>query len=217
MATDRHVSGTRAFAVAGTRAALLIIDMQRAFVEEGAAYEIPAIRPRIPNIERLLEFARAHALPVVWTRSDHTPPYGGAVLRKCPAVRADRICWRGEESSELYRDMSQPTEHDYEIVKHKYDAFFETDLDAILRNTGVETVIITGVTTAVCCDSTARSAFSRDYNVVLVSDATAEVDPQLHHLTLQVIDMVFGRVMGTRELLAELSEEPPDRPARLRG
>jgi ureidoacrylate peracid hydrolase len=67
-------------------------------------------------------------------------------------------------------------------------------------------VIVTGVTTSVCCDATARSAFSRDYNVVFLADATAECDDELHRATLRVMDLVFGRVMSTEELLAELRE-----------
>lgn len=216
MSSDRYsTSEIDEFSLADTRAALLVIDMQRGFIEEGSAYEAPAIRDRLGNVERLLAFARERGLPIVWTRSDHKPPYGGALYRKLPAVRTQRICWRGEESWEYYGGMSQPLPNEHEVVKHKFDAFFETDLDSILRNTGVETVIIMGVTTSVCCESTARSAFFRDYNVVFVGDATAEFDPQLHDATLRIIDTVFGRVVTTDELLTEMRAEGRQSPERV--
>jgi ureidoacrylate peracid hydrolase len=102
--------------------------------------------------------------------------------------------------------MIQPREGALEhlIVKHKFDAFFETDLDAILRYHRVDTVIITGTATNACCESTARSAFMRDYKVVFPSDANATFDEAMHRATLVNIDLLFGRVLTTEELLAEL-------------
>jgi ureidoacrylate peracid hydrolase len=180
--------------------------MQNAFVAEGAVYETPKARDIVPNVDRLLRFAREHGLTVVWTRSDHRPPYGGVLLKKCPAVREDHICWPGHESFDYYTDMPQPAEGEYQVVKHKYDAFFETDLDAILRNGGVETVIITGTATNICCDTTARSAFCRDYQVAFLGDATASFDDDMHEATLKTMELLFGRVMTTDEVLAEMAE-----------
>lgn len=198
--------GREVFTLDPHGAALLVIDMQNAFVAEEAAYETPKARDIIPNLDRLLRFAREHDLPVVWTRSNHEPPYGGVLLKKCPAVREDRVCWPGHESFDYYEDMPQPEEGEHHVVKHKYDAFFETDLDAILRNSGVETVIITGTATNICCDTTARSAFCRDYQVAFLSDATASFDDDMHEATLKTMELLFGRVMSTDEALAEMEE-----------
>jgi nicotinamidase-related amidase len=198
--------GRDVFTLDPQRTALLVIDMQNAFVAERAAYETPKARDIIPNIKRLLQFAHEHGLPVVWTRSDHSAPYGGILLNKCPAVREDHVCWPGHESFDYYPHMPQPGEGEYQVVKHKYDAFFETDLDAILRNRKVETVIITGTATNICCDTTARSAFCRDYQVAFLSDATATFDDEMHEATLKTMEMLFGRVMTTDEVLAEMEE-----------
>jgi nicotinamidase-related amidase len=198
--------GRDVFTLDPEKTALLVIDMQNAFVAENAVYEAPKARDIIPNIARMLHFAREQGLPVVWTRSDHRPPYGGVLLKKCPAVREDRVCWPGHESFDFYPDMPDRAEGEYEVVKHKYDAFFETDLDAILRNHRVETVIITGTATNICCDTTARSAFCRDYQVAFVSDATASFDDGMHEATLKTMELLFGRVMTTDELLAEMEE-----------
>ncbi|HSB74888.1 MAG TPA: isochorismatase family cysteine hydrolase, partial [Terriglobales bacterium] len=79
-----------------------------------------------------------------------------------------------------------------------------TDLDAILRYHRIDTVIITGTATNACCESTARSAFMRDYKVVFPSDANATFDEAMHRATLANIDLLFGRVLTTEELLSEI-------------
>ena len=162
----------------------------------------------IPRLERLLEFAREYKIPIVWTQSDHRPPYGGVMLRKFPVIANDRMLWQGEPSFDMYPGMLQPRqgEREYVITKHKFDAFFETDLDAILRYHEVNTVIITGTATNVCCESTARAAYMRDYLVAFPHDTNATFDEAMHQATLQNIDLFFGRVMSTADLIAEMEE-----------
>lgn len=128
------------------------------------------------------------------------------MLSKFPVIANERVLWQGEPSFQMYPGMLQPQEgpFEYRIVKHKFDAFFETDLDAILRFHHVDTVIVTGTATNACCESTARSAFMRDYKVVFPSDANATFDEAMHRATLVNIDLLFGRVMTTDELLSEI-------------
>ena len=154
--------GREFFEVDPGSTALVIIDMQNAFVAEGATYETPNARTMMPNLERIIGFAREHRMPIIWTQSDHSAPFGGVMLKKFPTIREDKYLWKGQPSFELYDNMPPPQEGEYRIVKHKYDAFFETDLDSILRNLGIKTIIIVGTATNVCCKSTARSGFFRD-------------------------------------------------------
>ena len=208
MASNLSASGKNFIAVDPRRAALIVIDMQNAFVAEGAPFETPEARAMIPRLERLVRFAREHSIPVIWTQSDHRPPYGGLMLRKFPVIGDQRVLWQGEPSFEMYPEMLQPQEgpYEYRLVKHKYDAFFETPLDAILCYHQVNTLIITGTATNVCCESTARSAFMRDYQVVFLRDANASFDEAMHQATLKNIELFFGRVMTTEELLNEMQE-----------
>jgi nicotinamidase-related amidase len=206
MTADRIAFGREFFTVDPRTTALVVVDMQNAFVAEAGTYETPGARTMLPELGALIEFARERSMPVIWTQSDHAAPYSGIMLEKFPTIREDRILWRGEQSFELYADMPQPREGEYRIVKHKYDAFFETDLDAILRNLRVATVIIAGTATNVCCESTARSAFYRDYQVAFPSDANASFDVAMHEASLKTIDMFFGRVMTTVELLDEMRD-----------
>jgi biuret amidohydrolase len=204
--SNPSLRGKSFFTIDPSRCALIVIDMQNAFVAEGAPFETPGAREMIPRLERLIGCARELQMPIVWTQSDHRPPYGGLMLHKFPAIANDRVLWQGEPSFDLYPEMIQPHEGPFEhrIVKHKFDAFFETDLDAILRYHGADTVIITGTATNACCESTARSAFMRDYKVVFPSDSNATFDEAMHRATLVNIDLLFGRVLTTEELLAEI-------------
>ena len=206
MSSGPSASGKNFFTIAPRRCALIVIDMQNAFVADGAVFETPPARAMIPRLERLIQVARTSAIPVIWTQSDHRPPYGGLMLRKFPPIAKDHILWQGEPSCEMYPHMLQPREGklEYRIVKHKFDAFFETDLDAILRYHQVDTVIITGTATNACCESTARSAFMRDYKVVFPTDLNATFDDAMQQATLKNIDLLFGRVVSSDELLAEM-------------
>lgn len=201
------VFGPEFFTVDPRKTALIVIDMQNAFVAPGATYETPGARTMMPKLERLITFARERGMPIVWTQSDHSAPYGGVMLKKFPTIREDKYLWAGDPSCELFADMIQPREGEYRVVKHKYDAFFETDLDSILRNRKIENVIIVGTATNVCCESTARSAFFRDYCVAFPSDCNATFDEGMHQATLKTIDMFFGRVMTTDELVDEMNRE----------
>jgi nicotinamidase-related amidase len=197
--------GREFFSVNPRSAAVIVIDMQNGFVAKGATYETPGARTLIPLLERLLAFAREHGMPIIWTQSDHSAPYSGIMLKKFPTIREDKYLWAGDSSFELFPDMAQPRDGDFRVIKHKYDAFFETNLDAILRNQNVDTVIIVGTATNVCCESTARSAFYRDYCVAFPSDCNASFDAGMHQAALKTIDMFFGRVMTTDELLGEMA------------
>ncbi len=200
------LSENRFFTVDPRRSAVIIIDMQNAFVAPGAPLETPPARDMLPRLEQLVTFARENQLPIIWTQSDHRPPYGGVMLRKFPAIREKRVLWRGDSSFDMYPQMIQPKEggREHRIVKHKFDAFFETDLDAILRYHNVNTLIITGTATNVCCESTARAAFMRDYYVAFPSDLNATFDPAMHEAALKNVELFFGRVMTSAELLEEM-------------
>jgi nicotinamidase-related amidase len=200
------VTGASFFEIEPRSCALIVIDMQNAFVAEGGPLETPGARAMIPRLERLIRLARESGIPIIWTQSDHRPPYGGLMLRKFPIIASQRVLWQDEPTFKMFPAMLQPVEgpREYRIIKHKFDAFFETALDAILRYHQVDTLIITGTATNACCESTARSAFMRDSQVVFPSDANATFDPTMHDATLKNIDLLFGRVITCNDLLREL-------------
>jgi nicotinamidase-related amidase len=197
----------RAFADLGAgKAALLVIDMQRGFVDAGGAAAVDGAAALIGPINRLVQATRASGAPVVWVRTDYTPPLGGLTAWRSRRVREERCLWRDDPSSELADGLDGPAEGDLEVVKHTYDAFAHTPLEWMLRAHGVDRVVITGVTTEACCDTAARSAYCRGLRPVVVSDATAAAfGPEVHEATLRVLERYFARVVTTAEAVTELA------------
>jgi ureidoacrylate peracid hydrolase len=102
------------------------------------------------------------------------------------------VCQSGQRGAEYYG--VRPEDTDIVVTKHRYDAFHGTDLDLILRSKGVRTVVLTGVSTHVCVETTARTAFVRDYYTVVVADGCAAYSVQEHEASLKVIDRFFAEV-----------------------
>ena len=107
------------------KTALLVVDMQNGFVEEGAHYECQGGREIIPKVEKLIKFCRDNAIPVMWSQSDHSYPASGILCKKFPPIGQEKYLWKGTNSFEIYKGMIQPADKDYRIVKHKYDVFYE--------------------------------------------------------------------------------------------
>ena len=203
-ARQAHKSDQSYFRLEASKSAILVIDMQNGFLEPGARLEVPAGRDIIPNIDRLIQHCRNENVPVIWIQLDSSEPYGGILLDKYPPLRTEKVLYKGTHSFELFKDMPTPVAGDHVVTKHKYDAFYETDLNGLLNNLGRDTLIITGVTSNCCCESTARSAFERDYKVAFIDDATAAFEQRLHEATLGTINELFGRVMSTEDVVNEL-------------
>ena len=205
-AREATQAGEAFFRINRKTSALLIIDMQNAFLEPGALLEAPMGRDIIARLAQLIEVCRDLDVPLIWVRLDCSEPYGGLLLEKYPSLREQRVLFKGTHSFELFPDLPVPRENEFHIVKHKYDAFHGTDLNTLLRNIGADTLIITGVTTNCCCESTARSAFEHDYKVAFAGDATAAFEARLHEATLATVRELFGRVLSVAEIVKELGD-----------
>lgn len=188
-----------------SKAALLVIDMQNDFVNEGAIMEVSAARENISNMKKLIDFSRHHNIPVIYTVHVLYDEFDVSPLEVAYQPWLKETGMRENSEGIQVVDELKPLPGERVIKKHRYDAFYNTDLDTIIRNIkgfgGIDTVIITGTVTNVCCESTARSAFMRDYKVVFIGDACGGFDEASHQATLNVIDRVFGRVMNTEDLL----------------
>jgi len=109
------------------------------------------------------------------------------------------VCVEGSWGTEFYQ--VQPTPADRVVIKHRYSAFIGTDLDLILRSQSIQTVILTGVGTHVCVESTARDGFQMDYDIVLLSDCTGSCPPESHNRALEVLGQHFAHVVTSKEIL----------------
>jgi ureidoacrylate peracid hydrolase len=189
------------------RAALLVIDMQSDFVDEGAVMEVAMARHRIPAMKDVIDLCRAAGVPVIYTQHVLSDRFDISPLETAYQPRLKATGMReGSSGTEIVPQLA-PRPGDVIIKKHRYDAFHNTQLETVLRNIRgagrVDTVIIVGTVTSICCESTARSAFMRDYKVAFISDANGGLDEASHDATLGIIGKVFGRVMTVAELAGQ--------------
>lgn len=201
------------------RTALLVIDMQRDFLlPEGyaaqAGLDIAPLVATIRPIEKLLTVGRKSGLSIVHTREGHVPdlsdcpPYKLERSRKAGAEIGSkgplgRLLVRGEVGHDFV-DSLRPLEQEIVIDKPGYSAFAHTGLQQVLTKRGIETIILTGVTTEVCVSSTLRAAIDLGYRCITVSDACASGNLDLHKAALAMIAVeggIFGEVTTTAEVV----------------
>ncbi|TDF92515.1 cysteine hydrolase family protein [Paenibacillus piri] len=188
--------------------ALIIVDVQNDFChEEGACAsmgrDVSGAQAIVPAIEALIGEARRQDIPVVFiqmTQSEHTVSEAWA-KRPRPSGHTDplAICRKGSWGAEFYKLVPQPG--DIIVEKHRYSAFIGTELDMILGNLNRKSLIITGVATNVCVESTARDGFMLDYHVTVVKDGSAGYSQELHESTFQNIEACFGLALHSSEVL----------------
>lgn len=206
------------------RAALVIIDMQRDFLEPGGfgaalGNDVSLLAAAVAPCRSVLLGARAAGMLVIHTREGHRPDLSDAppakVERGDPAKRIGaagpmgRILIRGEAGHEIVPALS-PLPDEPVIDKPGKGAFYQTDLDLMLRNRGVETLLIAGVTTEVCVHTTVREANDRGYRCLVLADACASYFPEFHEVGLAMIAAqggIFGWVTTTRDVLSALGAQ----------
>jgi ureidoacrylate peracid hydrolase len=193
------------------RTALVVIDMQNYFVAEGFPVEVPPARDIVPTINRLARAVRITGGQVVWVQTtatgalEHWANFHKYMLT--PERAAKRLASL-DESAEGFSLFSalEPLPCDLRVKKIKYSAFVagSSDIDAQLRSRGVETVLIAGTATNVCCESSARDAMMLDYRVIMLSDANATWTDEEHATTLDNFMLFFGDVMTADEAIGRL-------------
>jgi ureidoacrylate peracid hydrolase len=193
--------------------ALLLVDVQNDFAADGGAMhregrDVSMAQAMVPRLEQLLEAARAVKARIVWIRNVYnTGPnwylsevwLEQAKRRRNGAYVDYPVCEPNAWNGDFYRVRPKPDE--VIVTKHRYGAFEGSDLDLVLRSQGVRTVIMTGIATNVCVETTARQAFLRDYYVVFVSDCTATYSQLQHDAALFNIDQFFGQVVTSQEIM----------------
>ncbi len=181
-------SSRHAERVVGLDTALLILDMQRVFLDEASHAHIPSAPVIVPGIQRLARTFFRLGLPVILTRHMNTPENAGQMSAWwLELIRPD-----SPESriAEPFDSLDAPV-----IVKSQYDAFFDTPLESELHQRCIRQLVITGVMTHLCCESTARSAFIRGFEVFFPVDGTATYSEAHHRATL--INLSHGFAVPT--------------------
>lgn len=173
---------------------LLILDMQRYFLDEDSHAYIPSADAILPRVDALHETYATLGLPVVWTRHLNIR----ADARGMSRWWRDLIV-RENPKSEIHSIFS-PAPNQV-IEKTQYDAFYQTGLDLLLKGMLVEQVVIAGVMTHLCCETTARSAFMRGYDVFFLIDGTATYNEDFHRATLRNLSHGFATLSLTDEIM----------------
>lgn len=213
--------------------AVIVVDMQNDFGAEGgmfarAGIPIADIATVVEPITQVLGAARRAGMKVIYLTMQFEPDLSNAGAPDSPNFlkhkvlgvgdvvaapdgRESRTLVKGTWGSEILAELT-PEEGDIVVAKHRYSGFFETELDAILRQHGIESLVFTGCTTSVCVDSTLRDAFYRDYRCLLLNDCTSEpIGSDLarsnHEASLLVIETLFGWVSDSRSLLRALQQD----------
>ena len=204
-AADRLLTTAKA-RLAPSHTALLVIDMQNDFcaregyVETVVGRDAAACRAVVAPIMALVADARAAGVPVYWIRANYAPEGLPAGMRVKFAERGAVCCAPDSWGAAFYEVAPLPGEPIVE--KRCYSAFRGTDLDARLRTVGVRTVVLAGVQTNICIESTLRDASSLGFYVAVAKDCVASHSAALHEATLQNAQFVFGDVLSRQEIAA---------------
>lgn len=225
------------------KTALIVVDMQNAYLSDKGSFarmwpeannkEIQTIDPAgglqaaadqfdlallrrcIPQCKRLIESARRASVPVIFVKYEYRSDYkdGGVLIQKISPSRPEfGYIAEGSWDAEIIDDL-EVTEKDIIVKKARFGAFYSTSLESVLRSLKIETLVICGVTTHVCVETTAREAAQRDYQVVIASDATEEVNELWKQTALASFGAVFGWVHTVDEILAAWEAIEPMRNA----
>ncbi len=198
--------------IEAARSALVVVDMQNYFCAEGFPAEVPLSREIVPNINRLAAAMRAAGGTVVWVQTDSAEALTRWGNHHKHMLTPERVAKRiagldaKAEGFALFGELA-PLPGDLRVRKVTYSAFMpgSSDIDPQLKARGIDTVLITGTATNVCCESSARDAMLRDYRVVMLSDGNATWTDDEQAGTLNSFAMFFGDVMSTDEALARLA------------
>lgn len=196
------------FTVDPQRMALINVDMQNCFVQD-SPIAAPDGLDLLARINQLAAVCRAAGIPVIHTSHVLRPDGSNmGLLAELAPVKAG-IINRGAPSAALHKDLVVDP-RDILLEKPRFGAFYGTDLDMILRTRGIDTVIIAGIATNVCCETTAREAMVRDFRVFFLSDGTTTfgmgdvTGADLQKATLATLGLVFAHILTLDEMVEQI-------------
>ena len=198
------------FLVVPERTALINVDMQNCFVE-GSPFSAPDGQEVLDRINRVAASCRAAGIVVIHTKHVLRPDGSNiGVLGEIAPIVNEGVINKGSESADLHQGLVVDP-GDILLEKPRFGAFHGTDLELILRSLGIDTIIVTGIATNVCCETTAREATVRDFRVFFLSDGTTTFDmggfsaAELQRATCATLGFLFAQVLTVDEMIRKLS------------
>jgi ureidoacrylate peracid hydrolase len=198
------------------RTALLVVDLQNGFMAPGQPAEMPVARAIVPNVNRLAEAAREAGSTVIWLKHtfDQETAQTWSIWRTSFISsdwgrRMQEAFTPGNFGHEIYAGLNR-TSTDTVVLKRRFSALVQgsSGLDQILRQKGIDTLIIVGTATNVCCESTLRDGMMMNYKCIMVADANATRTDEEHNATLATVAVIFGDVRTTEEVVALFNARP---------
>lgn len=174
--------------------ALLVLDMQDYFLSPDSHAFVPSSPKLIPVISKAVNTFKQNKLPVIFTRHLNSVEDAGMM-----SIWWREIIQKDNKLSKINKNLD--TSDSIILEKSQYDAFYKTSLQEVLQNLGVQTVIVTGVMTNLCCETTARAAFIRGYRVLMPVDATATMNFELHAATTNNLSHGFAEPVTMQSIL----------------
>jgi nicotinamidase-related amidase len=195
------------------RPLLLLIDLQRAFCDKGGSIEaqgrdVAPLAAAARQCQHLADVAHRHGVPVVWTRMMLRPDYsdGGTLLAMRPNLARIGALRAGTEDVEL-SSLVKPSGADLIIDKPRYSSIYATPLEAQLRSQHIDRIVVGGVTTSMCVETTVRDLSQRDHEVIVAQDACADFDPARHQASLDAMAFGFAPLASAQEAEAALYQQ----------
>jgi len=182
------------------KSALLVIDMQDFFLDPASPTFTCGGLAILPTVKQLIHAFREANRPVIYTCHVHHPDRIDAGIM---GWWWEGMCVEGTVESKVHDDVT-PLPNEKVIFKHRYSAFYNTDLETVLRCLKVEDLVISGIMTNLCCESTARDAYYRDYRVFFLADGTGSVNEEMHLASLLNLAFGFAFVTAADEIVQEL-------------
>ncbi len=198
-------------------AAVIVVDVQNDYCHPDGAIaksgsDVSAVKKMMPHLHSLLEAARDNQVPVIFLQTNHEKATDSEVWLSRFADGINPICHTGSWGAEFFEVA--PRADEIIVNKHRYSGFIHTRLESVLQTLKIETLVMTGVSTNLCVESTARDGFMLDYHIVFMKDACAAFSQAEHDMTLQTVDTYFGMVASTQELISFWqSHKPQKQPA----
>ncbi len=205
-------------AIEPSRTAVIVVDIQNDFVHsDGKAAKMGSdmteAQAAVTPINRLIECGRAVGAQIIYARIEHAPdtdrPNYRARYERRGFDPQDLLCATGSWGADFYDPLLQPQGHEAVVTKYSYDAFQDTNLNAILQSRGIDNLIVTGVVTNLCVQTTAEHGFGLGYTVVIPRDATAGDDEAAHEAALRNLGAYFGDVVNTDEIIEAWAKPSP--------
>jgi ureidoacrylate peracid hydrolase len=190
------------------RTALIVVDMQNAFCTDGGScakigLDVSMLKAAIEPCGRLIAGARAAGVPVIYTRYMFRPDYAdGGVLVKylLPALGESGHLAAGTMDIEVVDEIS-PQDGDYIVDKNRPSSFYATGLEPMLNGLETDSLVVCGVTTNCCVETTVRDASQRDYKTFVVTDATGELEQERHDFAINTMAFLFAEAVTVDDVL----------------